>query len=220
MFSYIEQGIIGLDYGPRFHYLGECVAAFPESGISLPSMDLEEQRKLIEEAKQDSESFGKLYDYYFPKIYSFVAAKVSSRDDAEDLVSEIFMKALENLPRYEWRGIPFTGWLFKIARNALNNYYHLANKNRVYDIEKIRGISENEEKTSPHKKAADEELSTKVRHVMASLPEREMTVVQLKFFSQLNNREIMDVTGLSESNVAIILYRTLRKIKNDLTYFA
>ncbi len=186
----------------------------------LPRMDLQDQQQLVTEAQQNPEGFGKLYDYYFPKVYAFIASKVNDRDDAEDITSEVFMKTLENIHSYEWRGIPFTGWLFKIARNTLNTYYVQHAKQTTKDIDEVYGLAEDEEKVSPHKNAARNELAEKVKEVMSELPERELTVVQLKFFSQLNNREIMDVTGLSESNVAIILYRTLRKIKPELTYFA
>ncbi len=183
-------------------------------------MDLQDQQKLVAEAQQSPDGFGRLYDYFFPKVYAFVASKVGDRDDAEDLTSEIFMKVLENIHAYEWRGIPFGGWLFKIARNVLNTYYSQHAKTTTKDIDDVYGLAEDEEKTSPHKKAAQNELSEKVKKVMRELPEREVMVVQLKFFSQLNNREIMHVTGLSESNVAIILFRTLRKIKPELSYFA
>ncbi len=190
--------------------------------FSVPSfpMDLQDQQKLVTEAQQSADGFGKLYDYYFPKVYAFVASRVGDRHDAEDLTSEIFMKVLENIHGFEWRGIPFAGWLFKIARNTLNTYYAHHSKTSTKDIDEVYGLSEDEEKSSPHKKAAKNELAEKVRDVMSDLPEREMTVIQLKFFGQLNNREIVHATGLSESNVAIILYRTLRKIKPDLTNFA
>lgn len=190
--------------------------------FSVPSlpMDLQEEKKLVTEAQQSAEGFGKLYDYYFPKVYAFVASKVGSKSDAEDLTSEIFMKVLENIHGFEWRGIPFGGWLFRIARNTLNTYYVHNAKTSTKDIDEVYGLSEDEEKVSPHKNAARSELAEKVRDVLNGLPEREMTVVQLKFFAQLNNREIVHATGLSESNVAIILFRTLRKIKPELTYFA
>jgi len=183
-------------------------------------LDLETEKQLVEEAKKNSESFGKLYDYYFPKVYVFVAAKINNQDAAEDLTSDIFMKVLENLPRFEWRGLPFGAWVFKIARNVLNDFYNKNGKNQTSDLEKAYDVSENEEKTSPHLKAAHSELTEKIKTIMKKLPEREASVIQLKFFSGLNNREIMEVMGLSESNVAIILYRTLRKIKPDLQYFA
>jgi len=183
-------------------------------------MDLSDEKQLVMDAKSNNESFGKLYDFYFPKVYSFVAAKINDRDDAEDLVSDIFMKVLENIQKFEWRGVPFGAWVFRIARNVLNDYYQRHNKTRTSDIELAYGVSEPEEKASPHIKAAKEELSAVVKEVMKTLPERELLVIQLKFFSELSNREIVQMTGLSESNVAIILYRTLRKIKPDLQYFA
>ena len=191
-----------------------------DSTFSPRIVDLREEQQLVEKAKQDSESFGKLYDYYFPKVYSFIAAKIYDRDDAEDLVSETFMKVLENLPRFEWRGVPFGAWIFRIARNTLNDYYEKHGKTRTTDIDTAYGVTDDEEKTSPFKKAAQGQLAEKVQNVLSSLPERELNVVQLKFFCELNNREIVKATGLSESNVAVILYRTLRKIKPDLQYFA
>ena len=183
-------------------------------------MDLVAEKQLVEKAKRNSEGFGELYDYYFPKVYAFVAAKVNRNEDAEDLTSEIFMKVLENLENFEWRGLPFGAWVFRIARNAINDFYNKNNKIKTTDIDSAYDISESEEKVSPQKKAAQEELSAKVGAILKDLPEREACVIQLKFFSGLNNREIVGATGLSENNVGIILYRTLRKIKPDLQYFA
>ncbi len=174
----------------------------------------------MEQAKENSESFGKLYDYYFPKVYGFVAAKVYDRDDAEDITGDIFVKILENLHNFEWRGLPFGAWIFRIARNTINDYYTKHGKTKVASIDEVYGLSEDEEKTSPHKKAAKEELAEKVKEILDDLPERDLNVIHLKFFSELSNREIVDVMGISESNVAVILYRALRKIKPELKHFA
>jgi RNA polymerase sigma-70 factor, ECF subfamily len=191
----------------------------PTENIIFP-LELEEEKQLVMEAKANSESFGKLYDYYFPKVYAFVAAKIYDRDDAEDIVGDVFIKILENLRSYEWRGLPFGAWIFRIARNTLNDYYGKYGKTRTTNIDEAYDIGEDEEKTSPHKQAAKEELAEKVKDVLKDIPERDRQVIQLKFFSELNNREIVHVTGISESNVAVIIYRTLRKIKPDLKYFA
>jgi RNA polymerase sigma-70 factor (ECF subfamily) len=184
------------------------------------TVDLSEEKQLVENAKNNAEAFGRLYDHYFPKVYAFIASKTYDSDDAEDITGDTFMKALENLHRFEWRGVPFGAWLFRIARNTLNDYYGRSAKNRTTDIDTAYGVSEDEEKTSPHKKAHLNELAEKVREVIKDLPERELNVIQLKFFSEMSNREITDITGLSESHVAVILYRTLRKIKPDLKNFA
>ena len=102
----------------------------------------------------------------------------------------------------------------------MNSYYGSSAKHATKDIDEVYDLAEDEEKSSPHKNAARNELAEKVREVMKTLSEREKNVVHLKFFGQLNNREIMHATGLSESNVGIILFRTLKKIKPDLTYFS
>ena len=183
-------------------------------------MNIDDEQQLVEDAKTSTEAFGKLYDRYFPKVYAFVASKVNNRHDAEDLAGDIFIKVVENIGNFEWKGVPFAAWIFKIARNTLNDYYYKTSRTKVSNIDEAFEVKEDEEKTSPHKKAAQEELSVTVKKVMSQLPERELEVLQLKFFSQLTNREIVQVTGLSESNVAVILYRTLRKIKTDLKYFA
>jgi RNA polymerase sigma-70 factor (ECF subfamily) len=182
-------------------------------------MNLPDEKNLVEEAKTNTESFGKLYDYYFPKVYAFIVSKIQHADDAEDLTSEVFMKILENLPRFEWRGLPFGAWIFKIARNVLNDFYTKNSKHKTTDLDQAYGISESEEKVSPYLKAARKELEAKVNEIFKDLPDRELQVIQLKFFSGLSNREITRMLGLSETNVGIIIYRTLRKIKPDLQYF-
>jgi RNA polymerase sigma-70 factor (ECF subfamily) len=198
--------------------IGVSYNNFPNA-LTMLAMDLDEEQKLVADAKMNRDAFGRLYDLYFPKVYAFVAAKVYEKSDAEDIVSEIFIKILENLDNFEWRGVPFGAWIFKIARNVINDYFNKTNKHKTYDIEETKATYSDEENNSPLKKASQEELSATVTKVLSSLPERELTVVQLKFFSQLSNREIMHVMDLSESNVAVILYRTLKRIKPELKYF-
>jgi len=184
------------------------------------SMNITEEQQLVDDARTNSESFGKLYDYYFPKVYAYVMAKVRDRADAEDLTGDVFMKVLENLPNFEWRGAPFGAWVFTIARNVVNTHFNKSSKNSHSELDDAHYVADESKDISPKKVAMQEELSAKVKHVMGKLPERELNVIQLKFFSGLSNREIVDVTGLSESHVAVIIYRTLQKIKPDLQYFA
>src|SRR6266496_2812120 len=77
------------------------------------------ERLLIEEAQKDSARFAELYENNFDRVYAYIARRVSDRNDAEDLTSEVFHQALAGLPRFEWRGVPFAAWLFKIASNAI-----------------------------------------------------------------------------------------------------
>src|SRR6266480_379870 len=70
----------------------------------------------------DAQAFGELFDHYNEPIYRYIASRVRRPSDAEDLMQTVFVKALEALPRYESRGVPFGGWLFKLARNAVIDF--------------------------------------------------------------------------------------------------
>jgi len=172
--------------------------------------------KKNEQAKTDSEAFGQLYDFYFPKVYPFVMAKVGDQMVAEDIVSDIFMKVLENLSKYQNRGLPFGAWLFTVARNVLFDHYAKSNKSASSSLDETIEIKDDKEESSPLHQAKGAELKEKVKAIMNKLPERELNVVQMKFFAGLTNREIAVALDLSEQNVGIILYRVLRRMKPDL----
>src|SRR5438105_3392429 len=77
------------------------------------------ERLLVEAAQRDPAKFGDLYELHFERVYAYVTRRAPDRATAEDVTSEVFHKALANLPNYEWRGTPFVAWLFTIAANAL-----------------------------------------------------------------------------------------------------
>src|SRR6266404_130651 len=82
-----------------------------------------DERVLVEAAQRDPAEFEALYELNFERVYAFVAGRVRDRATAEDVTSEVFHKALANLPRYEWRGIPFAAWLLRIAANAIADQF-------------------------------------------------------------------------------------------------
>src|SRR5215210_3870093 len=87
------------------------------------TIDDDAMQRLVEAAQQgEPEAFGSLFDVYYGPVYRYVAARVGRPSDAEDLAQLVFVKALEALPRYESRGVPFGGWLFRLARNAVIDF--------------------------------------------------------------------------------------------------
>lgn len=185
----------------------------------VPTMDLEDEKKLVEAAKTDTESFARLYDLYFPRIYAFVLSKTNNQEAAEDLVSDIFMKVVKALPRFEWRDVPFAAWLFRIARNRLNDYYREFAKHNTSDIENVKESHFQDENLSPKTQASQNELSDAVKALLSQLPEREASALRLKFFVGLSNKEIASTLGITESNVGVIIFRSLKTLKPDLEHF-
>jgi RNA polymerase sigma-70 factor (ECF subfamily) len=87
-----------------------------------------DERLLIEAAKKDRTHFADLYELHFERVYAFIGRRVHDRATVQDLTSEVFRRALENLDRFEWRGAPFAAWLFRIASNAISNHWQRATK--------------------------------------------------------------------------------------------
>src|ERR1700751_3663239 len=85
-----------------------------------------DERLLIEEAKKDPGRFAELYELNFERVYAFIGRRVRQRPEVQDLTAEVFRRALEGLSRFEWRGVPFAAWLFRIATNAISNHRHRA----------------------------------------------------------------------------------------------
>src|SRR5918912_1877231 len=91
--------------------------------------------RLVEASRDgDSEAFGQLFDHFHGPIYRYIASRVQRPSDAEDLTQLVFVKALEALPRYEARGIPFGGWLFRLARNSIIDFVRTRHEHSELDI--------------------------------------------------------------------------------------
>ena len=99
--------------------------------MSDPSRD--EERDLVERAQRDSRQFGALYDRHFQQIYRFVYSRVREQTAAEDVTSEVFMKALKAMPRYQDTGRPFAAWLYQIAVNAIADRYRTLRPTQTLD---------------------------------------------------------------------------------------
>src|SRR5437868_233038 len=78
-----------------------------------------DERLLIEAAQRDRALFAAIYEEYFELVYAYIARRVHDRSTAEDLASDVFHRALANLPKFKWTGAPFASWLFRIASNLI-----------------------------------------------------------------------------------------------------
>src|SRR5467141_854635 len=103
-----------------------------ELALKAPAKE-EAERLLIEAAQRDRTRFAELYEDNFERVYAFIARRVRDRDEAEDLTSEVFHQALANLARFEWRGVPFAAWLFRIAANLISDRWQRAGREQLAD---------------------------------------------------------------------------------------
>lgn len=171
---------------------------------------LNKEDLLVEEAKKNLERFAELYDKYVEQIYRYVYRRVSDQQTAEDLVSQTFFDALSHLNSYEFRGYPFSSWLYKIAHNNVLKWYRATSRVQSLDLEEIAGLKGNDDVVKGEIWREEKEQVLKVLNCLA-FEEREL--IRLKYFEDVSNMEIAQIMGITANNVGVKLYRALKKFK-------
>ncbi len=163
----------------------------------------------VEKAKKDPAAFGALYEKYYRHIFVFVYRRTGKEELTADLVSQIFVKAMVNIQKYEFKGLPFSSWLFRIAHNEIISFYRKSDRERVVSLEQVNLaaiISEIKEE----EKTEDETI------LLQSIPELDedaVHLIELRYFEQRPFNEVGEILGITENNAKVKLYRILDKLK-------
>jgi RNA polymerase sigma-70 factor (ECF subfamily) len=164
-------------------------------------------------AKGDREAFGALYERYVFKVFRHVYYLTGDQHTAEDLTAQAFLKALEAIPRYEMRGVPFLAWLLRIAYNLTINHKKIrANgTSPLPEAVEIQGTLGSPE-ASCEAKADGERVWAGVR----TLRENQRQVIVMRFIDGLSYSDIAQVLGKSIGAVRVIQYRALCALRRQL----
>ncbi len=174
---------------------------------------LSEEELLINRAKKgEAEAFGLLYDRYVPKIYRFILIKTGRKADAEDLTSQVFMKAWESIHGFEFQGFPFSSWLYRIAGNSVIDYYRTFRSHQ--DVEEVaEAIQSSENYVADLDLRAD---TDKVRLAIRRLDADQQNVIVMRFVDELSTKEIAAALSKSEGAIRVIQHRALKNLKQLL----
>lgn len=172
---------------------------------------LEQDQKLVQDAQQDPERFAVLYDKYFDQIYRYVYRRVSDKEMVNDLVSQTFYDALAHIKSFEWRGYPFSSWLYKIAHNNVLKWYREQSKAQKVNLDDIAELADLN--VDSNRDASRKEKQLEVQAVIDQLEPEEREIIRLKFFEEVSNIEIAEIMGLSANHIGVKVYRTLKKVK-------
>lgn len=181
--------------------------------MTKEKLPLEEEKKLIERAKKSPEAFGELYDLYFDSIFTYIVYRVSGREQAEDITSQVFEKAMKSIQRFEWQGYSYGSWLYKIAHNLIIDSYK-AKKDTV-SIEESILIKDEEEENIEFVTKKDLDLS-KLLRAIEILPTEQREIVYLRYVKELSIKETVEVTGKSVDSVKSLAKRALNNLKKNL----
>jgi len=167
---------------------------------------IEDERLLIEAARADPRRFAELYESNFERVYAFIVRRVRDRSEAQDLTSEVFHQALSNLKRFEWRGVPFVAWLYKIAGNAIAD--------RVQRLAKEQNLPTPD---PPAETSIDEtERLARLFRMVRDLPEDQRRVVEMRFVEGMSIREIAGELQRSEGAVKQLQFRGLQNLRERM----
>lgn len=172
---------------------------------------MDEDIDLVIKAETDDAAFTTLYRKYFPKMYGYVIRRVGNREDAEDIVSQVFIKVVKHLPDFSEKQGSFKSWIYKIATNTIIDSF------RRFARRKYSLLESSVEIPSPAKNPREESYEgderTIIFQAMSKLSQKYQQVLHLKFYSDLENEEIAEILGITVNYVAVRLHRALKKFQ-------
>jgi RNA polymerase sigma-70 factor, ECF subfamily len=176
-------------------------------------MDDEALERLVTDARGgDPWAFGRLFDEFHEPVYRFIASRVNRPTDAEDLTQLVFVKALEALPRYEQRGIPFGGWLFRLARNTIIDHARTRHDHAELDAAADRAADE----AGPDEVTLLRQDLDAVARALAELTPDQREAIELRFFAGLSAREAAEVMGKQEGTIRGLQFRAIAAMRRSL----
>ncbi len=175
-----------------------------QEASGLPPGD---DRLLVEAAQKDPSRFAELYELNFGRVYGYIARRVPDRDAAQDLTSDVFHKALANLHSFEWRGVPFAGWLLRIAANMIVDRSKRGAKEIGQDeLPDLPDLG-----AKPKLEESDE--CARLFRLVDQLPADQRRVIGMRFAEEKSIREIAQALGRTEGAVKQLQFRALQNLR-------
>ena len=182
----------------------------PAEPVSPDRAGDEDRNLALRAGKGDAAAFGALYDRYVEAVYRYVFYRVRNDADAEDLVSDVFMRALRAIPRYEPR-VAFLAWLYRIARNAVIDR---ARRSRTQiSFEDALAHPNVDQVVEPDATILALSDKAAVRDALAKLTPLQQEVIVLRFVEGYTTHEIADLVGKREGTVRGIQFRALEALR-------
>ena len=190
--------------------------------VQSQSKAVDEDEQLVAIAKDEPESFGELYDKYYPRIFRYIHHRTLDVSLTEDLTSNTFFAALRHIGRFKWRRIPFGAWLYRIATNEVNMYF----RNKRLPTISLDAPDEKERQLMGSLEATDtdaegnlvrlEDYATLHKAILTLKPKYQ-AVITLRFFEDKTINQISAITGSKEGTVKSQLHRAIKQMREVLT---
>lgn len=179
--------------------------------ISINSRLTMDEAQQIANSKKDIFYFEPLYNANYKPLFKFVSNRIASSDDTKDIVSQVFLKAMSNIKKYNATGQGFSAWLFRIAFNEIADYYRNKNKRFFINIEDT-GIEKLKEESGLELDTLEGQAA--LTDSLMQLQKEEIQLIQLRFFDDLSYLEMSVILNCTETNARVKTFRTIKKLQN------
>jgi len=166
-----------------------------------------DERLLIEAAQKDPARFAELYDGNFERVYAYVARRVQNRSDAEDLTAEVFHQALAKIAQFEWRGVPFSAWLYRIAANAIAARWQRAARERGSPV--ADDPPDSRARVNPE----EVERTAQLFRLVKTLPDDQRRVIEMRFAEEKSTHEIARELHRTDGSIKQLQFRALTNLR-------
>jgi RNA polymerase sigma-70 factor, ECF subfamily len=177
---------------------------------------IQHELTIIEQSKRQPSAFAPLYDSYFKAILQFVYQRLETKEQAIDITQNTFVKALQNISRFQYKGVPFSAWLYRIALNEVNDFYRKTAINRVVNLDEYAAHRLVEEEGDSQDDDVVQQRKSMLQAAIRQITPEEFIFIEMRFFDQLSFAEIGDIMGITENNAKVKTYRILEKMKKYL----
>jgi len=170
---------------------------------------LQDELDLIKKAQKNPEQFGPLYKKYHEQIFRYIYQRMDDIDLAHDITAQVFMKAILHISTYEYRGVPFSSWLYRIAKSELYQSFRDKKTERTINIDTINVAVIIDEIESDER----EENKKHLLNTLSLLKEKDVQLIELRFFEKRSFKEMGEILELTENNAKVKTFRALEKLK-------
>jgi len=166
--------------------------------------------EIVEKAKQNPQFFAPIYEKYYDSIFIYISRRIDDEELTADMTAQVFYKCLKSLEKYDFQGVPFSAWLFRIAINEINQFFK-QQKSRERSVSlKEKHINILFEELQHHDVKDKHDIVSKL---LEQLDIDDVQFIELRFFEGRSFKEIGFLLGLTEVNAKVKTYRILAKLK-------
>ncbi|OMC70336.1 RNA polymerase subunit sigma-24 [Paenibacillus odorifer] len=166
------------------------------------------------EAIMSKEEFTRMYDTYYQRVYKYISYRINNHHVSEDICSQVFETVMCKYYSFSQEKSNFEVWLFAIVRNAVTDYFRAQKKRSYTSLDSLLELIF--PKPSPEELAIREDNNQALFKALSKLREKERNIIAMKYGAGLKNSEIAQIMGVSESNIGVVVYRSLKKLHISL----